>query len=197
MTAEELVTDDELRRLRHQLVELHRTTDEGLREEFDRSLPFGDGLFDRWARAERLGFGRGASIYDSALVFGDVEAGEQTWVGPHVLLDGSGGALRIGAYCSISAGVHVYTHDTVRWSLSLGALPRETAPVQIGDGCHIGAQSVVAAGVTIGDRCVVGANSFVKGTIPERSIVVGSPARVVGAVEGDGEEVRLVYGRES
>ena len=32
-----------------------------------RSLPFADGLFDRWERARRLGFGEGASIYELGL----------------------------------------------------------------------------------------------------------------------------------
>ena len=34
-------------------------------------------------------------------------------------------------------------------------------------------------GVTIGDGCVIGAHSIVKSSIPEASIAVGSPAKVV------------------
>ncbi len=170
---------------------VRRSTDDALRDEWDRSLSFGDAVFDRWERAERLGFADGASIYDSALVYGDVRVGAHTWVGPNVLLDGSGGGLVIGEWCSISAGVHVYTHDTVRRSLSLGACERDTGPVCIGDGCHVGALSVVAPGVTIGDRCVVGAQSFVKQDVADRSVVAGTPAHVVGRVVGDGEDVRI------
>ena len=58
---------------------------------FRRTLPFGDYVVDRWEKARALGFGEGASIYDSALVIGDVKVGEQTWIGPGVVLDGSGG----------------------------------------------------------------------------------------------------------
>ena len=90
------------------------------------------------------------------MILGPVSVGRSTWVGPYTLLDGSGGGISIGGFCSISAGVHLYTHDTVLWSLSLGTAERTLGPVSIGDGCHIGAQSVVAPGVTIGDRCVVG-----------------------------------------
>ena len=81
-----------------------------------------------WAR-----FGDGASIYDSALVYGEVQAGEQTSIGPYTLLDGSGGGIEIGSYCSISAGVHIYTHDTVMWALSGGRAERRTAATRIGD----------------------------------------------------------------
>lgn len=173
---------------------LYEQVDEDLRSRWDRSLPLQDGLLDRWERASRLGFGPDASIYNSAVVLGSVTVGEATWIGPYTLLDGSGGGISIGHHCSVSAGVHVYTHDTVRWSLSFGAAERAVGPVAIGDGCHLGAQSVVAAGVTIGDRCVVGANSFVNRDVAARSVVVGSPAQVIGHVEGDGLDVRVVIG---
>jgi acetyltransferase-like isoleucine patch superfamily enzyme len=171
---------------------LYDDVDEALRERWDRSLPLQDALIDRWARARRLGFGPEASIYNSAVILGAVAVGRKTWIGPYTLLDGSGGGITIGDHCSISAGVHVYTHDTVRWSLSLGVAPRSEGAVVIGHGCHLGAQSVVAPAVSIGDHCVVGTNSFVNRSLPDRSVVVGSPARVVGRVEGDGADVRVV-----
>jgi carbonic anhydrase/acetyltransferase-like protein (isoleucine patch superfamily) len=171
----------------------HLRREQLLREQFERSLPFGDGFGDRWERARRLGFGPEASIYDSSVVIGDVFVGAHTWVGPFTVLDGSGGGLRIGEYCSISSGVHIYTHDTVRWALSRGAEERRTAPVAVGDACYIGSQSVVAAGVTIGTQCVVGANSFVDKAVPDRTVVAGTPARPIGRVEGDGSDVRVLF----
>jgi acetyltransferase-like isoleucine patch superfamily enzyme len=167
--------------------------DEQTRDRWDRSLSFSDAVVDRWERARRLGFAQGSSIYGSALVYGQVDVGVETWVGPWVLLDGSGGELHIGAFCSISAGVHIYTHDTVEWAISGGLLPRRTATVRIGDRCHIGAQTVVTAGVTIGDGCVVGSNSLVNRDVAPASVVVGSPARVVGHVEGEGTSARLRF----
>jgi acetyltransferase-like isoleucine patch superfamily enzyme len=167
-------------------------SDEKLLADFQRSLPFQDALFDRWERARRLGFGKGASIYNSSFVYGNVRVGDQTWIGPNTILDGSDGNLSIGAYCSISSGVHIYTHDTVRWALSRGTEDRITAPVSIGDCVYIGPQSVIAAGVRIGDYCVVGANSFVNKDVESRSVVVGSPARPIGRVIGEGKDVRIV-----
>lgn len=172
---------------------LRRARNAELDEKFDRNLPFADGLFDRWARADELGFGAGASIYDSVFVFGDVHVGANAWVGPYVILDGSAGGIRIGAWCSISAGVHIYTHDTVRYALSGGVAAKKTGAVHIGDQCYIGSQSVIVPGVTIADQCVVGANSLVKDDVPARTIVAGTPARVIGRVEGDGDDIRLCY----
>jgi len=162
-----------------------------LKQQFDRSLPFGDALFDRWERARRLNFGEKASIYNSSLVYGDVRVGASTWIGPYTILDGSGGGISIGDYCSISAGVHIYTHDTVFWALSGGKLSKQTAAVQIGSCVYVGSQCVITSGVRIGTRCVLAANSFVNCDVPEGTVVGGSPAKVIGHVVGEGDSVRL------
>jgi acetyltransferase-like isoleucine patch superfamily enzyme len=165
----------------------------GMRERFDRDLPLQDLLTDRWERARILGFGEGSSIYQSAYVYGDVTVGAGTWIGPMVLLDGSGG-LTIGAGCDVSAGVHIYSHDTVERVLSEGRAGVATAPVLIGDHCHIGAQAVVLKGVTIGDHSVIGACAFVSRDVPPYTIVAGVPARPIGRVEVSNEgEVSLRY----
>jgi acetyltransferase-like isoleucine patch superfamily enzyme len=149
------------------------------REEVDehwrRTLPFGDYVVDRWEKARLLGFGTGASVYDSALIIGDVRVGEQTWIGPFTVLDGSGG-LEIGSFCSISAGVH----DTVAWALSGGERGPERAPTCIGSRCYIGPNTVVAMGVTIGEGSVIGANSLVLSDVPPGSKAFGTPCRVAG-----------------
>ena len=98
--------------------------------------------------------------YDNVLIRDDVKVGCYTWIGPSVVLDGQGG-LEIGDYCSISAGVQIYTHHMVRWSVQLGAARRDVAPTRIGNGVFIGPNSVVQMGVVIGDRAVIGAMSFV------------------------------------
>ena len=166
---------------------------ERTRERWDRDLPIGELLGDRWERARRLGFGSETSIYESAYVYGDVTVGAGTWIGPFVLLDGTGG-LSIGDGCDISAGVQVYTHDTVARVLSDGRGPIEHAPVAIGDHSHIGAQSVIVKGVTIGDHAVIGACSFVNRDIPPYTVAVGVPCRPIGRVEvGPDGAVTLRY----
>jgi acetyltransferase-like isoleucine patch superfamily enzyme len=165
---------------------LHDGLSEQMRRSYQRDLPFEELVFDRWERARTLGFGEGASIYHNAYVFGDVSVGEETWIGPFVMLDGSGG-LEIGSYCSISTGVHVYTHDTVRWALSGGKQEAERAPVRIGDRTYVGSQAVILKGVTIGERCVVGAGALVTRDVAPETIVDGVPARVRGRVEIDEE----------
>lgn len=54
-----------------------------------------------------------------------------------------------------------------------------TSPVKIGKNCWIGEGVIVMPGVTIGDGCVIGAHSIVNKDIPEACIAVGSPAKVI------------------
>lgn len=149
-----------------------------VRSQFNRVLPINELLSDRWEKAKYLNFGEKTSIYDSAMVIGDVRVGIETWIGPFVILDGSGG-LTIGNYCSISASVHIYTHDTVEWATTGGKSEYRYDKVIIGNNCYIGPHVVIAKGVTLGDGCIVGANSFVNRSFGKNSKIAGNPAKEV------------------
>jgi acetyltransferase-like isoleucine patch superfamily enzyme len=166
--------DDWLKLIRDYL----RVLAERKKHQFDRRVSVGDLLTERDDNAAAYGFGEGTTMYDNVLVRGDVKVGRDTWIGPGCILDGSGGLLEIGDWCSISAGVQIYTHHTVRRSISLGAEPLDCAPTKIGSGVYIGPNAVIQMGVTIGDKAVVGANSFVNRDIPANSKAFGSPARI-------------------
>lgn len=187
----EAMTEDEFAAL---LARVYERRDEELRSRYARSLPFGDAMADRWQRARTLGFEEGASIYGSAVVFGEVKVGRNTWIGPNTLLDASSGTLTIGSHCSISAGTQIYTHDTVLWALSGGRQPKRTGSVSIADNVYIGSQCVIVPNVTIGTRVVVAANSLVNRDVPDGTIVGGSPARPIGRVEVGAEgHIELKY----
>ena len=155
--------------------------------------PFAEDLSDwkergrAWTKDER-----GVTIYDSTSVVGDVEIGNETWIGPYCSLDGSGG-LTIGHHCSISSGCELLSHDTARWALSGGAAEYEYEPTRIGDCCFVGSRAVVTKGVTVGDRSLIAAGAVVTTSLPENSIAAGVPARRIGSVVVEGGEVELVY----
>lgn len=183
--------DADLEQLWEQLVRLNAHLREHTRREHGRINPFAENLFSWKEKGEYAG-GKDVTVYDSATIIGDVEIGDHSWVGPFCMLDGTG-RLRIGRFCSIATGAQVQTHDTVKWAVSGGALGYEYSPVTIEDHCFIGAHAVVTRGVTVGTGSVVAAGAVVTRDIAPRSIVAGVPAKVVGAVRIDGDDVRFEF----
>ena len=52
-------------------------------------------------------------------------------------------------------------------------------PINIGEGCFIGANSIILKGTTLGKNCVVGAGSVVSGTFPDNVVIAGNPAKII------------------
>lgn len=181
-----------LRKLYAAIMGIHRKLQHSFKDQFDRFLPFSEEIIDRWQRARDAGFGEHTSVYDSSYMYGDLTVGDHVWIGPLTVLDGSGGLI-IGDHSTIAAGVHIYTHDTIKKTILGNDDEADRAPVVIEHNCYIGAQSVIAKGVTIGHHSVVGAQSFVNKSVPAHSIVIGTPAKVVGRVKVVNGEVRLEY----
>jgi acetyltransferase-like isoleucine patch superfamily enzyme len=142
---------------------------------FKRHVPIADLLTDRWETARFYGFGEETSCYNNVLILGNVKVSKNTWIGPNVILDGSGN-LTIGDYVSISSGVQIYTHDRVDWSISLGKEPLKKMATKIGNGCYIGPNSVIQMGISIGDGAIIGAMSFVNKDVPAAAKFFGIPA---------------------
>jgi acetyltransferase-like isoleucine patch superfamily enzyme len=145
---------------------------------WDRFTSLGDLITDRTENAIMYGFGEGSSCYDNVLVIGDVKVGRNTWIGPNVILDGSGG-LEIGSFVSISAGTQIYSHSTLDRTLSLGKEEIKYERTVIGESVYIGPNTVIEKGSKIGDNVVIGAFSLVRGSIESNCKVFGIPARIV------------------
>ena len=73
---------------------------------------------------------------------------------------------------------HAHAYEDVALPIAEQGINR-IAPVTIGHETWLGENAVVLPGVTIGKHCVIGANSVVNRSIPDFSVAVGSPARVV------------------
>ena len=101
------------------------------------------------------------------------------------------------AHRSVEIGDDVWTgqgvritdmnHGYERLDVPIAQQWMDEQPVSIGDGAWLGHGTVVLPGSTIGRHAVVGANSVVVGDIPDFSVAVGAPARVVRRyVAGEG-----------
>jgi acetyltransferase-like isoleucine patch superfamily enzyme len=113
---------------------------------------------------ERCVIGKGSGVVGHR----SIEIGHDVWTGHHVY---------------VTDANHGYEDVTLPPGKQFAA-PR---PVVIGAGAWIGHGTVVLPGATIGRNVVVGAGSVVTGAIPDFSVAVGNPARVVRRhVDGTG-----------
>ena len=79
--------------------------------------------------------------------------------------------IEIGSNVEFGPNVCVYDHDhDFRAEGGLKAGKFKTAPVFIGEGTWIGANSIILKGTQIGRDCVIGAGSIVSGVVPDNSI---------------------------
>lgn len=153
-----------------------------MKNQYNRVLPSGEYIYNRFSKAEDLDCGQNSSVYDTSVVMGDVEIGNNVWVGPYTILEGINGKLKIGDYVSIDAGVMIYTHDTTKMYVSGGVNAVEKGNVTIGNNTVIGTMTTITCGLQIGSHCVIGAHSYVNRDIPDRSIAAGIPVQIIGEV---------------
>lgn len=107
--------------------------------------------------------------------------GEDFFANHHcVMLDAA--EIRIGARVLLGPAVHLYTatHPTDAKERAVGM--QLIAPINLGDDCWIGGQTVIMPGVTIGARTVIGAGSVVTHDVPADVVAVGNPCRVIRAI---------------
>lgn len=93
-----------------------------------------------------------------------------------------GRSVLIGRNVHIADHKHAYS-DVTRPVLEQGI--DGVADVEVGDGAWLGNNTVVTPGVRIGRGTVIGANSVVTTSVPDFSVAVGAPARVVRAIHGE------------
>jgi putative colanic acid biosynthesis acetyltransferase WcaF len=103
-----------------------------------------------------------------------ISIGDWSWIGDDVVLY-SLDQIMIGEHCVISQKSYLCTgsHNNQSTSFDL-----TTAPITIGNGAWIAADSFVAPGVTIGANAVVGARSTVLRSLPAAQVCWGSPCQV-------------------
>lgn len=111
---------------------------------------------------------------------GKLVIGENTSIGTCVHISCNQN-VTIGASVVISSDVFIsdtnHTFDVL--DKSCLEQPIQTLPTTIGDYTFVGRFSSILPGSIIGKHCVVGCNSVVKGHIPDNTMVVGAPARVI------------------
>jgi len=88
--------------------------------------------------------------------------------------------IEIGDNVTMAPRVHVLCHDaSTKQFIGYTKIGRVT----IGNNVFVGADTVILPGVTIGNNVIIGAHSTVTHDIPDNSVVVGSPAKVMCSLD--------------
>ena len=108
------------------------------------------------------------------------EMGDLTHIVAHERVE-IGNNVLIASKCFISDTSHGVYKGECQDSPEISPNKRQlaTKPVKIGNNVWIGENVVILAGAEIGDGCVIGANSVVNGFFDKFSVIVGAPARVI------------------
>jgi acetyltransferase-like isoleucine patch superfamily enzyme len=89
--------------------------------------------------------------------------------------------VSVTANCSIVDTTHPF--DDLPYEAKVGAsIQDDDGFVEIGRGTFLGVGCVVFPYVRIGKGCVIGANSVVTHSIPDFSVAVGAPAKVIRSI---------------
>jgi carbonic anhydrase/acetyltransferase-like protein (isoleucine patch superfamily) len=131
-----------------------------------------------------------AYITDSAEVIGSVHLADRTSVWFNAVLRGDNDDIKIGTGTNIQESAVLHTDTGLKVNIGAWVTIGHQAMLhgcQIGDECLIGIQSVILNGAIIGKNCLIGAGTIVTEgkVIPERSLVIGSPGKVVRTLTDD------------
>lgn len=118
---------------------------------------------------------KGAHIGDNCSIHPSASLGSEPYL------------ISIGDHVRLNNEVSIVTHDGGMWVLRELYQDMRNAdllgPVRIGNNVHVGTNAMIMPNVTIGNNCIVGSCAVVTKDIPDNSIVVGIPARIISDIE--------------
>jgi acetyltransferase-like isoleucine patch superfamily enzyme len=114
---------------------------------------------------EGVRLGDRVKVQNGALIYHGVTVGNGVFIGPGAILTNDRFPRAVTASGELARGDD--------WTVS---------PIELRDGCSIGAGAVVVAGLTVGRFATVGAGSVVTHDVPDYALVAGNPARRLGWV---------------
>jgi len=140
--------------------------------------------------------GHEAWVAPNATVIGDVRLGDQASIWWNAVVRGDNDTITIGAGSNIQDGSVLHADAGVPLSIGANVTVGHLVMLHgctVGEQSLIGIKSVILNKAQIGRHCIIGANSLIPEgkVIPERSLVMGSPGKVVRQLT-DEEVARLL-----
>lgn len=114
--------------------------------------------------------GRNCKIQNNAVLYHGVTIEEGVFVGPYACL------------------INDKNPRAVNEDLSLKTLSDwQVSPTRVKKGASIGANATILPGITIGEWALIGAGAVVTKDVPDYSLVVGNPGKIIGLVDKNGQ----------
>lgn len=113
-------------------------------------------------------------------LYGNIDWSTEPWI------------ITLGNNVHITDGVRFVTHDggTLIYRQYVPDL-EITKPIVVGNDVYIGTDTIILPGVTIGNNVVIGAGAVVSKDIPDNSLAVGVPARVIKSADEYLEKLKI------
>ena len=127
-------------------------------------------------------------VASNAVLIGDVILEEETSIWWNAVLRGDNEPITIGKGSNIQDGSVAHTDPGYGLTIGQNVTVGHMAMIHgctIGDNSLVGIGAIILNGAKIGKGCLIGANSFIpeKREIPDNSIVLGAPGKVIGDVQ--------------
>lgn len=131
--------------------------------------------YQRYRQPIKFWRGQGAKIGSDCEIYASASFGSEPYL------------ISIGNHVRVNAGVQFVTHDGGMWVLREyidgGDRFDLFGKISVGNNVHIGTNSIIMPGVSIGSNVIVGCCAIVTHDIPDNSVVVGVPARVIESID--------------
>src|SRR3954454_11139987 len=142
--------------------------------------------------------GEGTRIGNFVFIREKTIIGKGCTVGSYLDIEGD---VRIGDFVSLQSGCYITRGVVIEEEVFLGprvvtmndrpmsyrrpSLGFDRRPPRILRAARVGGGSVLCPGVTVGENALIGAGAVVTRDVPDRMVVVGNPARIIGPVPND------------
>lgn len=147
--------------------------------------------------------GENTKIWQFTIILKNASIGENCNINCHVFIENN---VMIGNNVTVKSGVQIWDGVTIEDHVFIGPnvtftndkWPKsknqkfELLKTKIQKGVSIGANSTILCGISIGKFSLIGAGSVVTKNIPDRALVVGNPAKIIGWMNEDGTKMKKI-----
>lgn len=131
-----------------------------------------------------------AFVHPQATVTGHVIIGKDVYIGPGAAIRGDFGKIVLEDGCNVQENCTVHMFPGITVTIHKNAHIGHGAIIHgatIGANSLVGMNAVIMDQTEIGNECIIGALAFIKARaiIPDRSLVVGNPAKIIKQVSDE------------